>query len=263
MDHEEHVPVRPYDPDVFDRLSLFRTAKILLVHNYDRIKLLGDVIVSHQRHHLFGISLLHKHFDLHHDEIIVRHIDAPRRVAHIWPASRHTDAVPYLWKALRDARGRLQFAPLEFVRRVDARESEAVDLTQSEPFLTAIANALAERDLLDVFGIATTSLMRIPLAHHELLVETTDSENRKLTITPMHRSEVQVAELTETFWTFTPGPVVDIGGVIKCTGTHCTGHCKSHCKQHCYNHCIGGAGHGDVPDVHQGEQALPGLSTSP
>jgi hypothetical protein len=79
-------------------------------------------------------------------------------------------------------------------------------------------------------------MTKISLADDELM--TTDSERRILTIRPMHRSDLQIHELTETFWTFTPGPMVDIGGVIKCTGEHCTQHCKSHCKNHCFQHCI-------------------------
>ena len=149
---------------------------------------------------------------------------------------------------MRDPGGRLRFAPLEFVRRRDVGELHVVDLTQHASFLTAIARVLAERDLLDLFGISTTNIRKISLRPDELMVETTDSERRKLTITPVHRSDLKVDELTETFWTFTPGPLVDIGGVLKCTGEHCTGHCNSHCINHCVGHCVHCAGHCIHPD---------------
>ena len=83
-------------------------------------------------------------------------------------------------------------------------EAHVVDLTQHASFLTAIARVLAERDLLDLFGISTTNIRKISLRPDELMVETTDSERRKLTITPVHRSDLKVDELTETFWTFIP-----------------------------------------------------------
>jgi hypothetical protein len=236
-DPHEQTSVQPYNPDVFDRLNLFRTAKTLLSRHKGSIGDLGGVIIDHQLHHIFGVSLLHKHFDLHPDEILVRNIDIARRTAHSGPVSRHAEAVPYLWKALRDSGGRLRFAPLEFVRSRDVLSYE-VDLTQHASFLTAISRALADRDLLDVFGISTTNIRNIPLRPDELMVETTDSEKRKLTITPASRADVKIDELTETFWTFTPGPLVDIGTVLKCTGEHCTGHCKSHCKNHCQGHCV-------------------------
>jgi hypothetical protein len=234
MDQEEQVSVESYDPRIFDRLSLFRTAKTLLSRNKRYIKILGDVIVTHGLHNRVGVSLLHKHFDLDQDEIVVRTIDAPRRVAHARPTLQHTDAMPYLWKTFRDPSGQLRFAPLEFVCG-DAQESQVVDLTQYPSFLTGITHALAEHDLLDMFGIATTNIMKIPLGHDELMVETTDSESRTLTITPMHRSDLQINELTETFWTFTPGRLLE--GAVKCSGTHCSGHCKSHCSGHCVMHC--------------------------
>jgi hypothetical protein len=237
MDESEQIPVQPYHPDVFDRLNLFRTAKALLSRNKAYITNLGDVFVNHQMHNIFGVSLLHKHFDLHYDEILVRTIDVRRRVAYSRPASRHTEAVPYLWRALRGPDGRLRFAPLEFVRSADVRGFHVVDLTQHASFLTAVAGALAERDLLDVFGISTMNIRKISLGPDELMVETTDSEKRRLTITPVHRSEIATTEVTETFWTFSPGVLVDIGGILKCTWEHCTGHCQSHCISHCSGHC--------------------------
>jgi len=237
VNHEERTSIKPYDPDVFDRLNLFRTAKTLLYHNKGYIRNLGDVIVTHQLHERFGVCLLHKHFEQYHDEIVVRTIDPERRLAHMRPTSRHTDAVPYLWRALHDSRGRLQFVPLEYIRRGDERESQVTDLEQYAPFLAAMAHALAERELLDVFGIATTNIMSIPVAHDELMVETTDSENRILTITPEHRSNLQIEELTETFWTFLPGPLTDLGEVAFCSGMHCNSHCKNHCIGHCKSHC--------------------------
>jgi hypothetical protein len=237
-DPDGQASVQSYDPDVFDRLNLFRTAKTLLSRHKGSISDLGGVIIDHKLHNVFGVSLLHKHFDLHHDEVLVRNIDSARRIAHSGPVSRHVEAVPYLWKALRDPGGRLRLAPLEFVRRHDVLSYE-VDLTRHASFLTAIARALAERNLLDVFGISTTNIRNIPLGPHELMVETTDSEKRRLTITPMPRADVKIDDLTETFWTFIPGPVVDIGEVLKCTGEHCRQHCQSHCHTHCISHCSG------------------------
>jgi hypothetical protein len=237
-DPAEQIAVQSYDPNVFDRLNLFRTAKTLLSRHRGTIRELGAVILDHQVHNIFGVSLLHKHFDLHDDEILVRNIDIARRSAHSGPVSRHAEAVPYIWKAVRDPGGRLRFAPLEFVRKRDVLSLE-VDLTQHASFLAAIARALAEQDLLDVFGISTTNIRNIPLGSDELMLETTDSAKRKLTITPTHRADVKIDELTETFWTFIPGPLVDIGTVLKCTGEHCTGHCASHCHEHCISHCSG------------------------
>jgi hypothetical protein len=80
-------------------------------------------------------------------------------------------------------------------------------------------------------------------------VETTDSEKRRLDLKPVHSTDVNSDEVTETFWMFNPiedsteepregptkkptvGPTEEkVLGV--CSGQHCLGRCKSHCLDH-------------------------------
>jgi hypothetical protein len=102
--------------------------------------------------------------------------------------------------------------------------------------------------VVDLFGIATLNIFRIPIAHDDLLVETTDTTQRKLTVRAEPRAGQPLEELTDTLWTFTPedekllGRVSGHGATARepdtiCKGMHCNGHCKAHCIAHCQSHC--------------------------
>jgi hypothetical protein len=117
-------------------------------------------------------------------------------------------------------------------------------MQDAAPFFCELAERLAELNLLDVFGVVRRNICNIPIADDELLVERTDEANRLLTLKPEHRSELNIDELTETSWSFTPvEDIPDLNVTAVCKGTHCTGHCISHCKGHCQGHCIDHGGH--------------------
>jgi hypothetical protein len=209
-----------------------------LKKNQHHLTELGDVIVHHDLYQRYGISLLHKHFDLLGDEVLLRKIDRNRRVAHMRPVPHFRGTVPYLWRAQLGIGGQWQFFPLEFLAGADAQQTQAADLSKLDTFLTDMAEQLARLDLLDVFGIATTNILSIPLEEDEILVETTDAKKRLLTIDAERRADLTVDELTETFWTFVPAQnVANLGQVMKCAGGHCFSHCLNHCAQHCRSHC--------------------------
>ncbi|MCI0356448.1 MAG: hypothetical protein L0099_15645 [Acidobacteria bacterium] len=215
-DHHPPVTVRPYHSYVYDVLNPFRAAKLLLKKNQHLLEKLGDVIVHHNLHERYGISLLHKHFELLRDEILLRGIDRNRRVAHIRPVPRHLGTVPYLWRAQIGIGGQWHFFPLEFLEAPSEPDRESSDLSKVDTFLADVAEALARLDLLDVFGIATSNILSIPLDEDEILVESTDAEKRLLTIQAEHRADLNVSELTETFWTFTPAETfVKLGQVME------------------------------------------------
>jgi hypothetical protein len=137
-------------------------------------------------------------------------------------------------------------------------------LTGLAPFLVEIADTLEALNVLDLFSIAEANITSIKLEPDEMLVETTDSKKRRLDLKPVPHTGINIDEVTETFWMFSPieGPAQEPGegpteipterpteipaeeaaaerkpaGV--CTGQHCMGHCKSHCRGHCKSHCL-------------------------
>ena len=231
------VAVKKYHPSTYDRLQVFRLARKLLSRNYHHINEIGAVFVRHNVHDRYALSLLHKHFDLFDHEYLVRTFEAREGAALMAPVPRRTNAVAYLWKAQRGLRGVWQFVPLEFLSPHEDAERLARELEHLGPFLLDLAETLERLDVLDVFAVATTNILALPCSNDQILVETTDSLNRRLTVRAESRSEVLLDDLTETLWTFRPlEEIVDVGLVAKCKN-HCFNHCRNHCNQHCRNHC--------------------------
>jgi hypothetical protein len=260
-----HAPVtiEAYQPDVYNQLNVFSTSKALLPRYKKYLACLGHVIVRHKLHDRLGISLLHKHFDLNNDEILLRHIDKGHNCAYMEPAKQASAATPYLWKPVRGPEGQWSFFPLEYLQTQDKASTPGSYLTGLSPFLVEIADTLESLQVLDLFSIAEANITSIRLQPDEILVETTDSKKRRLDLKPVPDADVNIDEVTETFWMFSPidGPAQEPGegptetptegpteapaeGATErkpagvCTGQHCLGHCKSHCKGHCKSHCL-------------------------
>ena len=231
--------VSSYSPGVFDQLNQFHVARKLLAERMDRMLCVGNVFVRHSVHERFGLSLLHKHFDLSDDEIILRKVNVKRRIVSMFPRKGQRNAVAYLWKVSASKRNHWEFFPLEFLGPEADENASSGPTEELAPFLCEVAEALADLDLLDVFGIATTDIRGIPITENELMIETTDPVKRLLTVKPYLHSDVKMEGLTETFWTFTPGENSDdLEAALACTGTHCHNHCRSHCRGHCVRHCV-------------------------
>ena len=257
--------VAAYDSKVFDGLYEFHAAKQLLAENRHHIPDLGQIFVRHGVHETFALSLLHKHFDLAAEETLYRTFDRGDRAALTRPVEAADDAVPYLWKLAPRSGGGV--VPLEFERRSEAkRDAAAGSLERFAPFLTELAEAVEERALGGLFGVATMNILRIPLAGGQILVEETDSAARTLLVQAEARDRIDDDDLTETLWGFAPvltaeplecvaagAETVDDQALTDCM-VHCTprGHClvccrpgshclvcckpKSHCLVCCRNH---------------------------
>jgi hypothetical protein len=198
-----------YDPANFQALGDFPTAVHRLRENEAKLSELGAIICQHGLQDIAGITLLHKHFDLKHDEFLLReysnnsvHVD-PHRVTD--PAS----IVPYLWGIKKDPdSGMWMSYPLEFIRPTEVNlpvkdQSEAV--STNTVFLKELGTRLAELELLETFGVALLFQNVIPLGEGEVLLEGTEFEDRENVSVVAHISEFGVQEInTPTLWRFTP-----------------------------------------------------------
>ncbi|WP_369362981.1 hypothetical protein AB5L52_06720 [Streptomyces sp. CG4] len=231
------TPVQPYTPKAFSTLPLFRDSKSALKKQRANLCPVGSVIVKHGLEEKMGVSLLHKHFPLEDGEILSRSFDTPGRTITMRPVpkQRKSNAVPYLWRAVRESGGKFAYYPLEFVEREYAEELDGFRLDEHLGLLQDMAYELEKYNLLNVFGIATLNITKLRENDDELLVETTDSVTRTLTVKPEPGPVPEDEELTETLWTF--GPVNQANEEAACKGTHCAGHCHGHCLGHCVGHC--------------------------
>jgi hypothetical protein len=225
--------LRQYDAGVFQRLNEFHVARDRLEETQQSLAELGDVICLHNLHGRIGVSLLHKHFEISDDEVVVR--EFVQNVSYIkpWAVNHLSSPVPYLWKAEITGR-RAMYYPIEFCDYPEHLQAEARHdleiLNRSPAFLTAFANKLADLGRIEIFGLVSLrSRDGLILKPGETLLETTDEEHRILTLRPAQTSEVEGLDTTQTLWIFSPAPS-RVGAVI--AGATCAVHCAGHCLAH-------------------------------
>lgn len=201
--------LRDYDPAVFSALPDFPFARARLAEAEGQIDDVGGIICAYGFQDIIGLNLLHKHFELSPNEIIVRHFDAD--AAYMGPraiTSCEQECVPYLWAYVPSAAAPGWY-PLEFVAAEQVRNvGDLVLLQYADRMLDELGAKLVERGLETTFGIAAL-FSRTPLQPppgHTLL-ETTDEAARVLTLRSTPLELVRDADTTKTLWIFTPESV--------------------------------------------------------
>ena len=107
---------RHYDPHVYDNLPEEEIAWHNLKFNKHKLAPLGAIICHHALEDHIGICLLHKHFELRSNEILVR-IESeagfriePRRL------EQGDKLFTYVWKLTFGSQQHWQLWPLEFMK---------------------------------------------------------------------------------------------------------------------------------------------------
>jgi hypothetical protein len=225
--------VRDYDAGVFQRLSEFNFARDRLEERRESLDELGEIICGHGLHDRVGVSLLHKHFEISGDELVVREFVSNVSYIKPWKVDRLNSPSPYLWKAEINGE-RAIYYPLEFcdypghLQNKVRRDLEIFN--GASAFLTAFANKLEDLGLIEVFGLMSLrSRDGFVLGEGETLLETTDEERRILTLRLARASEIEGLDTTQTLWMYRPAPR-RIGAVI--AGATCAVHCAGHCLAH-------------------------------
>jgi hypothetical protein len=220
--------LKEYAPTVFSNLNDFQIARKRLQEEQSKILCLGDVIIQHQLQQQVGICLLHKHFEMTPDEKLVEQIEGDRSFAKPVKHTEKVNAVPYMWKAQEDlVLSDYVFYPLEFVDSADTESWTAV--IQNKSFLSDIAKALSDLNVIDLFGVSILHRDHIKLAEGETVIETSNEKKRKLNFAAVSRSSISPKiEVTQTLWSFSKL------GDGRCGGHSCSGHLD--CEGHCYAH---------------------------
>ena len=231
-----HLQLQDYDVQVFQQLSDFFVARDDLERHRSNITQLGDIICNYDMEQYLAVNLLHKHFEITNDELVVREFVGDTAYMKPGKIEEYNTVVPYLWK-LADGRKGKGFYPLEFIAITDSNwmnQSHSIieTINQKEDFLDSLAAKLEELGLVELFGIAALfSRKPFVLDEKTSLLETTDEANRVLTLKPAPKSEIKSTDTTQTLWIFTPPPDKQLS-----PESQCVGHCISHCHNHCVNH---------------------------
>lgn len=225
-----NIQLHQYEPAAFHRLNAFETSKQLLSEHRHQIESLGDVIRDFHFEHSLGICLLHKHFELGSDELLVETIE--QDAATIRPAamSMLSDTIPYMWRLMGLDDGSIRWVPLEFVRKQSVEASHVEFVTQlstATDFFASFTDRLLSLGVANVFGLALHHRSRIQFDRSALaLLETDNISERALSIRPVPRERSASADWTQTLWRFP-----SVGGVL--TDSECDQHgCAGHCGEH-------------------------------
>src|SRR2546423_1746364 len=149
--------VMTYSPDVFQELPTFQAAQESLQELESQITPLAELVSEHGGDAHVGIALLHRHFSLHADEVLVEEVMPKKRLSIGRPRTNGSCAMtPHLFRAIRHE-GHYAWYPLEFVRIAPSTRGSADSYAwfkaQSE-LLDALATALESAGALDVFGLS-------------------------------------------------------------------------------------------------------------
>ena len=237
------MEVKMYSPHVFANLLEFETAKTRLEANEGALQPLGDVILEHHLENKVGVSLLHKHFNLREDEVLIRNFKDDTFEIRPESSVAHR-ALPYMWAFSRLRTGDdLSLYPVEFIgkneRTIEYRVI-ADSILENGAFLDEFSTRLVELGADDTFGLSLVphGLFQIPAKH--TLFETDDIPNRRLIITVEPVNEIRRTETTRTLFLFSREGVPSMEGIVCIVhcGAHCGVHCGVHCGIHCGVHCV-------------------------
>jgi hypothetical protein len=238
-----------YTPQIFSDLDEFDVSRKWLEKEQtkDKIEDLGDVICRHGLESQVGISLLHKHFEMSHDEWLVEKFVGKTSYAVPVNRSEDTFVLPYMWKVGKDPGSDLWgWYPLEFFECPKDNLVEAI--VRNESFFADMATALSNLEVTSMFGVSVLHRDSMKPEKGEILLERSNDRERKLNFlaVPIKELHPQI-EITQTLWVFKSGHRINRSNYC---GFHCTGHDSGNCEHspdpgcsHC-GHCFH-CDHGD------------------
>jgi hypothetical protein len=133
-----------YDPFVYEKLR-----EVELVAEEVQEKDLAEVgllIRKYGMEKLIGVSLLHRHFDINSDEVMVETIDLQKNESVCRPQPMEKDVFPTIFKFIDASK---LWQPVQFANNLQPKHE-----FMNEQLMQDLGNLLKERDLTDTFGMS-------------------------------------------------------------------------------------------------------------
>ncbi|CAF2117448.1 unnamed protein product [Rotaria magnacalcarata] len=206
-----------YDGETFSALHHYNDAKMFV--NSDAVKVgideLGKVITENGLETDVGVCLLHKHFDMSDDEILLEiPLDGASKLSPVNRAALKSEILPYMWKMNKHSR----WTPLEFTLSTKCMQSKLEKVMRNQAFIQEIGNILTRLQIHDVLGLSLLHREHINSFNSGTL-ETSDEHGRILTIGALNKhKKCDLHETVQTLWKF------GIGKLGEDVCHHCT-HC--------------------------------------
>lgn len=216
-----------YSSQVFDSLNDFETAKLELFEAEKILPQIGNLICEYNLYEKFGVCLLHKHFNLSANEILVEVVGKNKSDSQPVFYDNQSNLMPHTWKVHKLTDGSLTLYPLEFVDSSNNNFNSVITVSDLE-FFRHIASKLSKLKMTETFGITMLHRDDISIAEDEILVESSNNIERLLTVVPVKKGEIDLLTVTKTTWKFSPG--ANNKSISLCIG-HCIKCCKGHCPR--------------------------------
>ena len=139
-----------YEPAVFNSLMHFNQAKMLVGDLTESISKLGEVIKKFNLN-FAGVALLHKHFDITEDEVLVENEADSTSEVYPKPVADYEEGslTPYMWKVTETGK----LAPLEFTSSKDQKISTRIEeVCSSVQFLKEFSALVKELQVIHFFS---------------------------------------------------------------------------------------------------------------
>lgn len=141
-----------YHFDTWSQLPHIQTATEEGKRTENSIQTLGDIIVKHGLHNDVGIVLLHRHFDITENEILVEQVDSTHSVTKpILIANADPSVIPHSF--MFSQRATSKWAPYEFTAPCVDSARKVVNVFSNTDFLAEIQQKLVDLSLVQVYGL--------------------------------------------------------------------------------------------------------------
>lgn len=195
--------VASYSPEVFSGLLGPREQHLRQKETMD-LSRLRDVFHEYHMEHTCGLALLHRHYDVSIDEIVVETINSKRSDSAPVKTESCPRVVPHLWRYHNG-----MWYPTEFLSIEGDHDklSTAIELSNSvtskADFLRDAGKVLEELGLHDLFGLQTTHRdLFLRSDPTDTVLELTDVPTRVSSITAIPQDQPQPEYFIDTFFGF-------------------------------------------------------------
>lgn len=197
--------VSTYSPVAYANLPEIAGVEEAPIRLKDHIDGLGKIILRHGMSPCVGVALLHKHFNLYEDEVLVRTFE--NNVMTIAPDVPSDDLIPFVWAFAKTTRAApFSCMPVEFMRVTDPTRAfckDAKEVEQNESFLSEMFRFLSDTGTTSCLGLGLIVMKPFSARENEQLAEREQSGGqRALTVRPVPSEELAGLRATQTLWTF-------------------------------------------------------------
>lgn len=140
--------LKPYDYKVFHQLPDFHIARDKMENYESKISILGGIICKYNFNDVVGITLLHKHYELAEEEVIVRRF-VDDKTAYMRPEMLEDalpKCIPYLWAYSNIPTGHYGWYPLEFMEWSEKYCADLEIIRHSDGFFSSLAKKFKNLD---------------------------------------------------------------------------------------------------------------------